>query len=206
MSKVDRYIEDLSDIKDIMKRSSRFLSLSGLSGIMAGIYALAGAIAAYHLVFSDNAYQVYKIIVPTERNILMITFIASAVILLSLVTAFILTNRNAKKQGQKIWDQNARRLVSSLMIPLITGGVICIIMIQKGYISLVAPLTLIFYGLALVNASHHTFSETRWLGIAEVIIGILAFYNIGYSLVYWAIGFGVLHILYGTVMYLKYER
>ena len=206
MTKVDKYLDDLSDIKDIMKRSSKFLSLSGLSGIMAGIYALAGAIFAYYTVFSENKYQEYKIIIPTERNVLMIFFIAAAVILLSLITGLILTNLKAKKTGQKIWDPQARRLLTSLMIPLIAGGLICIIMIHKGYISLVPPLTLVFYGLALVNASHHTFQETRWLGIAEVVLGIGAFYHIGYSLVYWAIGFGVLHILYGAVMYFKYER
>ena len=189
-----------------MNRSSKFLSLSGLSGIMAGIYALAGAIFAYYTVFADSKYQEYKIIIPTERNVLMIFFIAGAVILLSLITGLILTNIKARKTGQKIWDPQARRLLTSLMIPLIAGGIICIIMIHKGYISLVAPLTLVFYGLGLVNASHHTFPETRWLGIAEVVLGIFAFYNIGYSLVYWAVGFGILHILYGAVMYFKYER
>ena len=206
MTKVDQYLDDLSDIKDIMNRSSKFLSLSGLSGIMAGIYALSGAIIAYYTVFSENKYQEYKIIIPTERNVLMIFFIAAAVIGLSLITGLILTNIKAKKTGQKVWDPQARRLLTSLMIPLIAGGIICIIMIHKGYISLVAPLTLVFYGLGLVNASHHTFPETRWLGIAEVILGIVAFYNIGYSLVYWAVGFGILHILYGAVMYFKYER
>jgi len=206
MTKVEQYLDDISEIKDIMERSSKFLSLSGLSGIMAGIYALIGAITAYYQVFSDNKYQDYKIIIPTERNLYMILFIAIGVISLSLITGVFFTNRKAKKSGQKLWDKQALKLIGSLMIPLITGGIICVIMLHKGYISLVAPLTLVFYGLGLINASHHTFSETKWLGIAEVVLGILAFYNIGYSLVYWAIGFGVLHILYGSVMYFKYER
>lgn len=206
MKKVDQYLDDITSIKDMMERSSKFLSLSGLSGILAGTYALLGAIAAYHLVFQDSAYQEYKIIIPTERNLLMIIFIASIVIVLSLLTGYILTRRKAIKNSDSMWDRQVRRFAVSFMIPLVTGGLLCIILVNKGLIGLIVPLTLIFYGLALVNASNFTYSETRWLGIAEILIGMLAFFNIGYSLVYWAIGFGGLHILYGTYMYFKYER
>ncbi|MBT8218845.1 MAG: hypothetical protein KJP00_03425 [Bacteroidia bacterium] len=206
MKKVDQYLDDISSIKEMMEKSSKFLSLSGLSGILAGTYALIGAIAAYHYVFQDSQYQEYKIIIPTRQNLYMILFIASAVILLSLATGYLLSRRKAKKNGYKMWDKQIRRFAVSFMIPLVTGGILCIILVHKGFIGLIAPLTLIFYGLALVNASAFTYSETRWLGIAEIIIGMLAFFNIGYSLVYWAVGFGVLHIIYGAFMYFKYER
>lgn len=206
MKKIDQYLDDITSIKDMMERSSRFLSLSGLSGILAGTYALLGAIAAYHLVFQDSAYQEYKIIIPTERNLLMILFIATAVIVSSLVTGYILTRRKAKKHGQKIWDLQVRRFAFSFMIPLVTGGILCVILINKGLIGLIAPLTLIFYGLALLSASNFTYPETKWLGLAEILMGMLAFYHIGYSLIYWALGFGVLHIIYGSFMYFKYER
>lgn len=189
-----------------MNRSSKFLSLSGLSGILAGLYALCGAIFAYFTVFRDHPYQEYKVIILTERNMFMIFYIATAVIMFSLISGVFLSYRKAKKQGRSLWDAQARQFIMSFLIPLVTGGVICLLLIDKGFIGIIPQLTLVFYGLALVNASHHTYKETKWLGISEIILGILSFFQIGYSLFYWGLGFGVLHIIYGIVMYFKYER
>lgn len=206
MTKVEQYLDDISDIKNIMNRSSKFLSLSGLSGILAGLYALCGAIFAYFTVFRDHPYQEYKVIILTERNMFMIFYIATAVIMFSLISGVFLSYRKAKKQGRSLWDAQARQFIMSFLIPLVTGGVICLLLIDKGFIGIIPQLTLVFYGLALVNASHHTYKETKWLGISEIILGILSFFQIGYSLFYWGLGFGVLHIIYGIVMYFKYER
>jgi hypothetical protein len=79
------------------------------------------------------------------------------------------------------------------------------ILLLKGYIGIVAPLTLIFYGLALVNASKYTLSEVRWLGLTQILLGLAAAHFIGYGLVFWALGFGLVHILYGLVMHYKYK-
>jgi hypothetical protein len=44
------------------------------------------------------------------------------------------------------------------------------------------------------------------LGICEIGLGLIASIYMGYGLLFWAVGFGVLHIIYGIVMYMKYER
>jgi len=201
-----KYKEDLKDIKDIMNRSSKFISLSGLSGIFAGIVALISAYAAYKAIYADQGYLDYSKAVVTHSTILRMFLIASLTLLFSIGGGILFTIRKARKNNQKIWDIQAIRLITNLAIPLVTGGILCIMFLLKGYIGLVAPLTLIFYGLALVNASKYTLTEIRSLGIIEIILGIIAFQYIGYGLIFWALGFGVLHIIYGILMHFKYDR
>jgi hypothetical protein len=196
------YLKDISEIRSIMERSSRFISLSGLSGVMAGIYALIGAYIAYQILHTGGG-EVYG------RSAHVISYLlidAVIVLILAIGTGIWLTTRRAKQQNLKIWDSTARRLVINLLIPLVTGGLFSLIMLYRGYAGMVAPAMLIFYGLALINASKYTLSDVRYLGICEIILGLCASIYAGYSLLFWALGFGLLHIVYGTVMYFKYER
>ncbi len=208
----EEHLKTLSDIKTLMERSSRFLSLSGLSGVFIGIYALAGSIAAWRYIDSYNveATNYYSLALPesTTYKSFLNFFIADAsiVLLLSLITGYLLTQRFAKKQGMHLWDASAKRLVINLFIPLITGGVFCLVLISEQRIGLVAPSMLIFYGLALLNASKYTFNDIRYLGVLEVVLGLTAAICTGYGLLFWALGFGVMHIIYGISMYYKYER
>jgi len=133
-------------------------------------------------------------------------FLAIGTLILALATGVILTRRRAKQGNLKTWDYQAKRLVINLLIPLVTGGVLCVILIIKGYLILVAPFSLIFYGLALVNASRYTLDDIRSLGILEIILGLGASMWLGYGLWFWTVGFGLFHIIYGIHMYLKYEK
>ena len=200
-----KYIDDLKEIKEIMNRSSRFISLSGLSGISAGIFALIGAYFAYQIVYHDQGYLGYDMVLISWNNLLNLIFTATLTLLLAIGTGVYFTTRETKKQGQKIWDLQTKRLLINLAIPLVTGGVLCLMLLFKGFIGMVAPLTLIFYGLALVNVSKYTLNDIRSLGIAEIILGLIAMQFIGYGLIFWSIGFGILHIVYGVIMELKYK-
>lgn len=202
--KKQKYIDDLNEIKDIMSRSSKFISLSGLSGVFTGIFALLGAYFAYQMVFIDQDYLGYERAAATNENLTVLLIIALITLALSLGAGIFLSIRKAKKNNQKLWDLQTKRLLINLLIPLITGGIFCLILLFNGYVGIIAPLTLIFYGLALVNASKYTFKEVRSLGIAEIILGLIATYFIGFGLLFWSIGFGVLHIIYGIIMKIRY--
>jgi len=196
----EKYLEDLKDIKDIMDRSSRFISLSGLSGVFAGVFALLGAYLAYQTVYYEQAYVDYRRAVIDLESVLKLIGIAASVILLSFGFGIYFTNRKAKEKKQQLWDRSSKLLLSSLLIPLVTGGVLCLMLLFKGYIGFVAPFTLVFYGLALVNASKYTLSQIKSLGVMEIILGLVATHYIGYGLIFWALGFGVLHIVYGLLI------
>jgi len=199
------YIDDLKLIKEIMNRSSRFISLSGLSGVFAGIYALIGALLVYLTVYSNQNYLQYREAILSSENIIILLVIAVVTLSLSIGTGVFFSKIKAKKDNEKLWNLQAKRLLINLFIPLIAGGILSLILLFKGYIGIIAPLTLIFYGLALVNASKYTLKEIRSLGMVEIVLELLAAQFIGYGLIFWSIGFGILHIIYGIAMHLKYR-
>ena len=206
MTDSKEHLQTITEIRSMMERSSRFISLSGLSGIFSGIFALCGAYAAYLKLNSlDGMYRLLDSNAFTDVVIYLLAD-ASIVLLASLTVGIILTVRNSKKKGIKIWDATSKRLFINLLIPLISGGIFCLVLLYHGLVGLVAPSTLIFYGLALINASKYTLNDIRYLGVCEIILGLIAAMFFGYGLFFWAAGFGVLHIIYGSMMYFKYER
>jgi len=201
------YLKDITEIKYLMNKSSRFLSLSGLSGVLAGIYALIGAYLAYNIIYASESpsIEAYKSIVLNETDMFQLIKIALIVLILSIVTANLFSYNKAKKSGENLWDKTSKRLIINFLIPLATGGFFILFLIEKEIYTFVAPLMLIFYGLACINASHYTLGYTRFLGITMLIIGLLSVWFLGYGLFFWALGFGVCHIFYGSLMYFKYD-
>ena len=203
----EKYLNDISEIKNMMNQSSRFISLSGLSGVLAGIYSLVGAWFAYKTIYFDTStLGNYKNLVISESAVIKLFIIAAAVLILSIITAVILSAKKASKSEEKIWNTTSKRLVINFAIPLATGGFFILFLIEKEILSLVAPLTLIFYGLACVNASKYTLGDVRYLGLTMIFLGLLSTWFLGFGLLFWALGFGVCHIIYGSVMYFKYDR
>ncbi|WP_273274641.1 hypothetical protein [Maribacter polysiphoniae] len=197
-----KYLDDITEIKALMTRSSRFISLSGLSGILAGLYAITGAILAYIFVMPENGEYVtlhsYKF-----RYLIAILLAVAA---LSIITAFLLTTRKAKKNKEAIWDVTTRNLLVNFLIPLLTGGIYIIIKLNSQHYGLTASLMLIFYGLALVNASKYTLGNVKYLGYFEIILGLICAAFPGYGLWFWVAGFGILHIIYGGMVYFLEEK
>lgn len=212
MDQRNEQLEAIQEMRSLMERSSRFISLSGLSGVFAGVYALLGALVAYYylnLDFGTDNYYTRAYASTGEANPNFFTFFigdAICILMASLVTGSLLTMRKAKQKGQPIWDNTSKRLLINLLIPLAAGGLFCLVLLHHHLIGLVAPTTLMFYGLALLNAGKYTLHDIRYLGICQIVLGLIASFFIGYGLLFWVIGFGLLHIIYGTVMYYKYER
>lgn len=205
MENKDVYAE-LSSIRNLMERSSKFISLSGLSGVLAGIYALAGAGLAYILMRDD--YDVNAEAGNLSQGDLFweLLAIAAVVLVLSILTACLLTMRNARVKHEQVWNPVSRRLLMAMGIPLFTGGLFLTIILLKGEYSLIAFGCLTFYGLSLVAASQYTYHELKWLGICEVVFGLLALMFPAQGLIFWTLGFSLLHILYGSIMHIKYDR
>ena len=206
-----RYLRDLGEIKEIMHRSSRFISLSGLAGVFAGAYALAGALIA-EIILSRNPdvrnsiYSLDSSKTPNFHLSLQLFWIAIAVLLLAVGTAIFLTTRKAKRNNQQIWNAASKRLITNFFVPLSAGGIFCLILLQYSLLGLIAPSMLIFYGLALIHASKYSFDDLRSLGYLNLVLGLIATQFIDYGIYFWAAGFGLFHILYGLWMYNRYER
>jgi hypothetical protein len=203
----EKYLRDISEIKNMMNKSSRFISLSGLSGILAGVYALIGAWFAYKTIYFDNSTMgSYRNLIISYEAVVKLFIIAASVILLSIITGLFLSIRKANKAKENLWNPTSKRLLINFLIPLVTGGLFILFLIEKEILSIISPLMLIFYGLACLNASKYTFGDVRYLGITLIILGLLSTWFLGYGLLFWALGFGVCHIIYGSLMYIKYDR
>jgi len=203
-------IEDLKAIRKLMEESSRFLSLSGFSGIFAGLTAIAGALYAYFFILDNGSihYEEYlgSMLGKDTFSLRWQLMVDAAIVLVvSVLLSLYFSMKKAKKEGKSLLTLTSKRLLINLLIPLVTGGVFIIVLMFRNNIQLIVPCFLIFYGLALVNAGKFTFNEIFYLGILEIITGLIAAFVQDLSLIFWIIGFGILHIVYGLVMYRKYE-
>lgn len=204
---MDKYNEDLKHIRSMMERSSTFLSLSGLSGVLAGVIALIGVFFVFQLLESNNIdYFDGKPNYYSWSVLKKLILIGAVTLACALAVGVIFTVRKAKKNNLPLWSPTTKQVLIHLFLPLLVGGIYSLILIFKHNFYLVAPSMLIFYGLALLNTSKYTLPEVFWLAIMEVILGLMACIWIGYGLVFWAIGFGVLHIVYGILLYNKYDK
>jgi len=194
--------EDIQAIREIMERSSKFLSLSGLSGVFAGLCALIGAAFAWVVVLGSGSvhYDEYLCSVgasPFNQVSINLGIDAIIVLVAAFLGAYYFSYRKAQKIGQKLWSNSTRRLLGHLLIPLVSGGIFVLILVFRNSIDLV---------VSLVNAGKFTLGEIHYLGLTEISLGILAGIFVQYGLLFWIIGFGVVHIVYGTVMYYRHER
>ncbi len=204
MDNPEQSLAAIQDMKRIMERSSRFISLSGWSGMAAGICALAGAGAAHYFISQGR---------HAGRGLLGFTFLEGTLLLVAGITfvsafifSFIFTYFRSRKEGVAVWGTSARRLLFNTTVPLLAGAFVVYRMLQLEEYGMIAPSCLIFYGLALVNGSKYTLGEVKYLGYFQVLLGVINLWMPGYGLYFWALGFGILHIIYGLVMWWKYER
>lgn len=209
--KTDLYIRDIKEIRSMMERSSRFISLSGLSGIFTGFIALAGTVAAYWYLYYKLQPQVGSISMQSPgvielKLLLFLVLDALAVLFLSVSSGVFFALRKSRQLNVPFWNKSAELTLWNLLIPLVTGGLFCLVLYKYELYLLIAPATLIFYGLALLNASKYTLHEIRYLGVCEIALGLFCSLLYEYTVYFWALGFGVLHIIYGTIMYYRYER
>jgi len=198
----NKELETLQDIKQIMERSSRFISLSGWSGIAAGCCALAGAAIVYPIV--TDRYADGGLYSAAETKFMLL--VAAGTFIAALISALFFTYIRSKRLNIPVWGNSSKRLIWSIAVPLVAGGTLLLKMVCFGYFGLIAPGCLIIYGISLFTGSKQTLGEIKYLGYSEIALGCISLFFIGYGLIFWTIGFGILHIVYGILMWLKYEK
>jgi hypothetical protein len=203
--------EDIKVIRKMMEESTRFLSLSGLSGVFAGVVSIIGAYLVYLFILDNGEIEFFTYLsgltdpnYPVSGWLLIVD--ALTVLGLAITFALVFSLRKARRDKKKFMTPISLRMLLNLSIPLFTGGVFVIALVLADQLLFIVPCFLIFYGLALVNAGKFTFSEIFYLGLLEIIIGLVALFVPEWGLIFWLAGFGVLHIIYGAAMYRRYER
>lgn len=205
--KQEELLNEIGQIRSLMEKSSKFMSISGLSGVLIGTYALLGAFCAYLTVYGFRSEFGYRDnYITTDGVILKLVIIALIVLIASIATGVLMAKQKAKGIGQSIWNPTSQSLAMSMFVPLATGGALSILLVVKGNYGMIASSMLIFYGLSLYAAGAFTFKELRYLGLLDIILGLLALCFPGYGLWFWAFGFGILHIVYGLIVHQRYEK
>lgn len=200
-------INEIGQIRSLMEKSSRFMSISGLSGVLIGSYALLGALVCYIIVYGFKSEFGYRDYYITNSSVVLKLFLIALVVLIaSIATGILMAKQKANRLGQRIWNPTSQALAKAMSVPLLTGGLLSIILLFKGEYSIIASTMLVFYGLSLYAAGTFTFKELRWLGILDIVLGLLALCFPGYGLWFWAFGFGILHIIYGLIVHQRYEK
>jgi hypothetical protein len=206
MKEISEVEKDLAAVRQALDRSGKFLSLHGLSGVLAGFYAILGASYAYFLLYFPNSPVGFRFYFINEGHVLIqLIGCAFAVLTLSLVTGFWLSYRKAQRLSLTFWNETSKQLLFKLAIPLVSGGLFTLILVLRGYYGIAAPALLLFYGLALLNASSNLYKEIQLLGFCQIALGLLCALWPGYGLIFWTLGFGVLHVLYGVLVHRKYD-
>lgn len=206
MDKQNESFQELQHIKRMMERSTKFSSLSGFSGVAAGICALAGIWFVVKTIAQWKQSNIENLNVSKDELATQLLLIAVATFIAAAFSSFIFVYLRCKKLGIPVLGMSARRVIINIAIPLFVGGLFIFRLATAGTFLLIPPACLIFYGLALVNASKYTLDEIRYLGYSEIIIGIINLWILGYGLIFWGIGFGLLHIIYGIIIWWKYEK
>src|SRR5215217_6818980 len=106
MKEEQDYIRDITEMRSMMERSSKFLSLSGWAGIMAGIYALAGACIAYKI-FDFNPGEIVDSTVKSgsfPSRLLQVIFLAIIILILAVGTAIFFSYKKANRRGENFWN------------------------------------------------------------------------------------------------------
>jgi len=174
----------------------KILSLMGWPGIYLGFVGTVGALVANSIVESPIG----------ELEKLRFLMIDAAVVgVLAVAAAAFLSARRLKRAGLSMWGSDSRGVVLELTVPLLTGAVFCyVLLLNRMYLAVPGSL-LLFYGLALAAAAKFGHFEIRVLGVVEIALGFAALAFPVHALMYWAMGFGIAHILYGSLIYFKYE-
>jgi hypothetical protein len=198
---------DLKKIRDIMEKTAPFLSLSGLSGIAAGLAGTAaGVIIMLKIQSAWISSDLLNDLLSDHQMKRFFAVLLLTALVLALLGSFIITAVNTLRKNQPLWVISSIRFAENLFIPLLAGSILlAAFYIHKDYQYFI-PVMLLFFGLSLYTASQSSREEIRILGILDICLGIISLFYIPAGLICWTAGFGLLNIVYGIIMYVKYER
>ena len=94
-------LNTLNDIRNMMEKSTRFVSFSGLSSIVIGIYACIAAIIAYSIL--GNTTPVPRLDVDTPAKLQLLIVFASLLIIVCIVTVILMCRHKAHQKTNGIF-------------------------------------------------------------------------------------------------------
>ncbi len=199
--------EELAEIKSMMEQSTQFLSLSGVSGILVGIYAIAAAgLSWYWIYFPSSSWSDGTASLSFRDLLNRMLMLGLGTLIAAVSSAYFLSKKRVAGNAQPFWSPASKRFLQSLFLPVALGGFFCFALLHESTFELIPSAMLLFYGIGLVQSAQFTLGEIRNLGFTQLGFGLIAAFFPDFGLFFWALGFGVFHLIYGTLMYYRHER
>lgn len=205
-------LDTLNEIKDLMAKSSKFGSVSGGSVLIIGLLASIVAAGAWllllpHIGAAWLPERYSGMLINSPQRTLIASAVAVGLLAVSMaVVSFGTYRKIVRRQGRFVFDQTVRRPLAHFCVPMAAGGALCLALLLQGHYGLTSSMMLVFYGLSLLNSSHYTLKPIAWLGYAELALGIADCYIVTHAILFWWLGFGLMHILLGVYILIKGNR
>ena len=174
--------DNLTFIRSAMERSSTFTAIPGTGGVVMGVIGLIAA--------GVSAKQ------PTADRWLG-TWLAAASI--AATVALVAMRWKAHRAGTTLTGTNARRFALGMAAPLVAGAAITYDLWAVRSFTVMAPAWLLLYGAGVLTGGTFSVPVVRAIGICFMAAGIAAILTPHeWGNVWLAIGFGGLHVGFGT--------
>jgi hypothetical protein len=200
----DKAARELKVIRQLMERPVRYSTMSGLSGILAGLAALGGLAADWAIssAWQDTPRMAMKINVLVWAGVLAVAFAG----------AVICTRLRERRQNMPFWSGVKKRILLTILPPFVAGVGLTLIIAYRWHTGwgpnewgLIPAIWMLFYGLALWQVGLLSPVEVRLMGAAFLACGLAAaLWFQPYP--YWSLGvtFGGFHIVYGLAVWVRH--
>ena len=196
-------LNTLHEIKELMEKSSRFQAISGWSILIVGLLASVVSAGAWLLLLPHEGMSMGGMLINSPYRTLIASSVALALLVVSFAVVCFGSYRMMKRQGGFEFGRTIRRPLFHFAVPMVVGGLLCLAMLMQGHYGLTSTFMLVFYGLALLNASHYTSRSIALLGYCELVLGVVDCFVVSHAILFWFLGFGLLHIVFGIYFILK---
>jgi hypothetical protein len=177
-----RAAENLQFIRQTMERSATFTSIPGLGGAIMGAVALVGSGLAAAQPSGDRW---------------LLTWLAAAG--LAAIVGLVTMARKAQRAGVALTGVNGRRFALGMAAPFVAGAAITYELWAVRNFTVMAPAWLLLYGAGVLTGGMFSVPVVRAIGVCFMTLGIAAIVTPPeWGNVWLAIGFGGLHIGFGT--------
>ncbi len=183
----DRAADNLRSIRSAMESSSRFTDLSGIGMVAIGLTALAAALVA---------------LAQSSERAAILVWEAEAVIALSI--GVMGTLHKARDGWGRLLAAPARKFALGLAPPLAAGGILTLVLQREGLYDLLPGMWLVIYGAAMAAAGAFSVRLLPVMGFAFMAIGTVALLTPTWAGWLLGVGFGGLHIVFGTIIARRY--
>ena len=180
-----RAADNLRFIRETMERAGSFTAVPGWGGIAMGISAIIAAVLAGKE--QDPALWLRVWII----ELIVAMLLASATMTLK-----------ARRARTSLFMGPARRFAMAFAPPVMVGGVLTWALAWREQFELLPAVWLLLYGAGIIAGGMYSVRVVPIMGGLFFMLGLLALFLPGNLLL--ALGFGVLHIVFGSIIAWRY--